>query len=130
MPDPYRVDADIRKAETLPAEAFTDPAFLDRELETIFKTSWLLVPEPAAGEDARPYADKLKTRGSRLPFTLLERPLFLQRDWKGRLRCFPNVCTHAWHTLVPGPDRQRSITCPQHGRQFDLEGRYISQPGF
>jgi phenylpropionate dioxygenase-like ring-hydroxylating dioxygenase large terminal subunit len=45
------VDKDIAKAEGLPARAFTDPAILDLELETIFKSNWLLVPE-SSGEDA------------------------------------------------------------------------------
>ena len=39
------VDDDIRRAETLPAAAFTDRDFLARELDTIYKTSWLVVPE-------------------------------------------------------------------------------------
>jgi choline monooxygenase len=72
----------------------------------------------------------LKRRGARSPFSLLDRPLFLQRDMKGVLRCLPNVCTHAWHTLVEGTGREKMIVCPQHGRQFGADGRYLSQPGF
>ena len=55
--------------------------------------------------------------------------MFLQRDWDGELRLFPNVCTHAWHTLVAGPGRERSIRCPQHGREFDCLGKFVHQPG-
>jgi choline monooxygenase len=127
------VDADIAKAESLPAEAFRDAAFLDRELATIFARHWLFVPQRAADElrnDKRSLAELLNRRGARVPFALLDRPLFLQRDMKGELRCFPNVCTHAWHTLVDGPARDRTILCPQHGRQFSADGRYQSQPGF
>jgi len=125
------VSADIETAETLPAEAFTEPAFLKRELETIFKTNWLLVPErPASGDDGRSLADILKLRGAHAPFSLLGQPFFLQRDWKGKLHCFPNVCTHAWYPLIEGPGRQKSIVCQQHGRSFDCEGRFIAQSGF
>ena len=130
---PFHVDADVSKAETLPAEAFTDPAFLRRELDTVFARSWHLVPPRSADElraDPRSLADLLKRRGAHAPVHVLDRPLFLQRDWKGKLHAFPNVCTHAWHTLVQGPGRDRSITCPQHGRQFDAEGHCLSQPGF
>lgn len=133
MKDKFFVDADIRRAETLPPEAFTEPEFLKRELDTIFRRSWLFVPQRSAldlRDDPRSLADLVARRGSRAPVSLLDKPLFLQRDWKGKLHAFPNVCTHAWHTLVQGPDRQRTITCPQHGRQFDCEGRFVMQPGF
>lgn len=129
----YEVSADIAHAESLPAQAFTDPAFLRREMDTVFATHWLFVPQRSASDvrdDPRSLAELVRRRGSRAPFSLLDRPLFLQRDWKGTLRAFPNVCTHAWHTLVAGPERERAIVCPQHGRRFDTAGRYQSQPGF
>ncbi|HEV8359272.1 MAG TPA: SRPBCC family protein [Candidatus Thermoplasmatota archaeon] len=129
----FLVAADIARAETLPARAFIDPEVLERELATIFASSWLMVPERAAEEqraDGRSLADLVARRGARAPAQVLEKPLFLVRDWKGTLRCFPNVCTHAWHTLVQGPERERTLTCPQHGRQFDLDGRFLAQPGF
>ena len=129
----YFVDHDIARAETLPASAFTDPEFLGLEVATIFSRSWLFVPQRSAGElrnDSRSLTEMMETRGSQLPVNLMGRPLFLQRDWNGRLHCFPNVCTHAWHTLVEGPGRERMITCPQHGRQFETDGRFASQPGF
>lgn len=127
------VDDDIRKALSLPPEAFVDPDFLKLELDTIFKHSWLFVPQRPMAElrdDPRSLAAMMSRRGARAPVSILDKPLFLQRDWKGKLHLFPNVCTHAWHTLVPGPDRQRAITCPQHGRQFDCEGKFVHQPGF
>ena len=121
------------RALTLPPAAFLDEAYLARELDTIFRSSWLLVPERTAAEmreDKRSLRDLVARRGSRAPVSLLDKPLFVQRDWSGGLHLFPNVCTHAWHTLVQGPERNRTITCPQHGRQFDAKGKYLSQPGF
>lgn len=129
----HHVDAELARAETLPASAFTDPAFLDLELKTLFARSWLLVPQawsaPGA-DDTRSLAEVVAVRGAHAPFTLAGRPLFLQRDWSGVLRAFPNVCTHAWHTLVDGPGRARTLICPQHGRTFDCEGRFVAQQGF
>ena len=127
------MDADPAVAETLPAWAFTSQDFLDAELESVFRRAWLLVPERAAADlrdDPRSVADLVRRRGSRAPASLLDRPFFLQRDWDGALHLFPNVCTHAWHTLVQGPGRDRTITCPQHGRQFDCQGKVLQQPGF
>ena len=128
------VDADVAKAETLPARAFTDNAILELELETIFKREWLLVPEPTGAEartDSRPWAEKLKQRGARSPIEFLGAPMFLQRGWKDNdLRLLPNVCTHAWYPLVPGAGRSEKLVCAQHGRQFDSAGKCLSQPGF
>jgi choline monooxygenase len=129
----WRVDPDIALAETLPAQAFADPAFLDLELRTIFQRSWLLAPQRTAEElraDSRSLEDLLALRGSHVPVNVLDRPLFLQRDWQGQLHAFPNVCTHAWFPLVSGPGRERSIVCRQHARRFECDGRYVSQPGF
>jgi len=132
-PRNFYVDPDIAAARTLPPQAFTDPAFLEFELATIFARSWLLVPQRSAAElraDSRSLADLVSLRGSHAPITLPDRPLFLTRDWKERLHCFPNVCTHAWYPLVHGPSRERTIVCRQHGRRFDTEGRCLGQPGF
>lgn len=125
------VDEDIAKAESLPAEAFTAGEILQRELKTLFPRSWLLLAPPESGGAPRPLPEQVKLRGSRLPLTVLDRPLFLQRGWQdNRLRLFPNVCTHAWYPLVSGASRSRAIVCGQHGRQFDCAGRFLSQPGF
>ena len=130
----FAVDADIRRAESLPARAFTEPEFLARELETIFEHAWLIVPEPtggAHGDDARALADQTRSRGSRVPVGQLGRPLFLQRGWEDDLlRCFANTCTHAWYPLVMGASRGPTLVCAQHGRRFDCAGRYVSQNGF
>jgi choline monooxygenase len=74
--------------------------------------------------------DSLRKPGCRVPFNLLGKPLFLQRGQHGNLSCFPNVCTHAWHPLVESSSIGGTIICPQHGRQFDNEGRFAAQAGF
>lgn len=128
------VHADIAKAETLSPRAFTDASVLERELETLFKMEWLLVPEPTGAEaraDARPWAERLRQRGARCPLTMLDKPVFLQRGWRDNgLRLLPNVCTHAWYPLSAGASRSEKLVCAQHGRQFDAAGKFLSQPGF
>ncbi len=116
----FFVDSHIDRAESLPATAFVHPEFLELELGTIFAQTWQPVDLP----------DSANKPGSRVPFNLLGSPFFLQRDQNGKLRCFPNVCTHAWHPLVEASSTGGMIICPQHGRQFDYQGRFVSQAGF
>jgi phenylpropionate dioxygenase-like ring-hydroxylating dioxygenase large terminal subunit len=98
----WTVDPDPLVAETLPASAFTSQEWLDAELDTVFRGSWVFVPERAAADlrdDPRSMADLVRRRGSRAPVSLLDRPFFLQRDWDGRLHLFPNVCTDVWRAF-------------------------------
>src|ERR671925_1601410 len=97
----FFVDPDIKSAEALPDSAFTDPKFLELELTRIFNRTWILIPHrnPSVSED--PF--ELGKTGSRTPISILEKPLFLQRTSKSEIKCFPNVCTHAWHPLVEFP---------------------------
>jgi len=117
--DEIGVDDDIARARSLPASAFTDPEFLARELETLFSRSWLLLAAPP-----------LAGPGAHAPVSLLGRPLLLRATESGGRRLFPNVCTHAWHTLCQAPGQGPTLTCPQHGRTFDGEGRCLAQRGF
>jgi choline monooxygenase len=127
--DDCQVDEDIRHAEGLPAAAFTDREFLDRELATIYSHSWLVVPE--RGDDPRPLDEQVAARGARVPITVGDRPLYLQRAWDDdALRAFPNTCTHAWFPLVLGASRGPTLVCGQHGRRFDCAGKALSQQGF
>ncbi len=126
----FFVDPDIRKAESLPDLAFVDSDFLELELETVFNRTWMLVPQHGSPDRSTAFTELLKKPGSRVPFSLLGKPLFLQRNSTKGINCFPNVCTHAWHPLVESPSTGGSIVCPQHGREFDSEGRFVSHKGF
>ena len=58
----FFVSPDIAQAETLPPEAFTSQGFLARELATIFKSHWLMVPQRGtleSREDPRTLVDQL-----------------------------------------------------------------------
>lgn len=127
----FFVDSEIRRAESLPASAFVDPEFLELELGTIFAQTWQLALQEGNSQNGlATLTEHLGKTGSRVPFNILGKPLFLQRGQQGKLNCFPNVCTHAWHPLVESSSGGGAIICPQHGRQFDNEGRFLSQAGF
>ena len=118
----FFVDPDIRKAEGLPPRAFTDPAFLELELEKVFRRSWLPVSPDA-------YAEFLEVPGAQVPFSMLGNPLFLQCDSEKKPHVYPNVCTHASYPLVRKSGVVERIVCGQHGRVFTLEGA-VRDPKF
>ncbi len=122
----FYVDSDIQVAESLPPSAYLDQAVLDKELQTLFRHAWLLATPTTANLDV---VESLGAPGSRVPVIALGSPYYLHRSEEGTLRGFPNVCTHAWHTLVTAPGAGKVVVCPQHGRTFDANGQYRGQPG-
>jgi choline monooxygenase len=120
----WTIEEDIRRAATLPAEAYRDPALFALARERVFARSWQW-----AGD-----ADAVRVPGQVRPFTLLEglldEPLLLARDGQDTLRCLSNVCTHRGTVLCPGAGVESVLRCRYHGRRFALDGRMLSMPEF
>lgn len=123
MPD-FRIDEDIRKAETLPGSLYHSPEFYALAKERIFARSWQYVAD----------AGRLKAPGHVLPFDLLpgclDEPLVLTVDDDARLHCLSNVCTHRGTVVVEGEGHVRGLRCRYHGRRFALDGKFVSMPEF
>ena len=121
---PFQVDPDIRKAVTLPAAFYEDPAMFEQAAEKIFAGTWQYVADARVlGEESNVY-----------PFTLLpgvlDEPLLLTRDAGGHARCLSNVCTHRGKVIVEQPGKMRQLTCGYHGRCFGLDGAFKRMPEF
>ena len=118
------VDPDIRRASTVPASVYHDPAIYARQRERIFARSWQWIAD----------ADRVKATGHVLPVTLLDgcldEPLVLTCDEAGTQHCLSNVCTHRGTVVVEGEGHVRSLRCRYHGRRFELDGRFASMPEF
>jgi choline monooxygenase len=118
------VDPQIERAETLPGEVYTDPAYYALQREKVFARSWQIVTG----------ADRVRASGHLLPVTLLEgcldEPLVLSCGDDQRVRCLSNVCTHRGTVLVEGECHARGMRCRYHGRRFDLDGAFVSMPEF
>ena len=86
--EPVHIDADIRRAATLPGRVYHDPDIYALQKERVFARTWQLAGEASA----------LKSTGRVVPFTLLEgcldEPLVWTCDDNVRLHCLSNVCTH------------------------------------
>ncbi len=116
----FFVDPDIKKAETLAADFYTDPANFEISKEKIFARSWQFL---TGGHDI----------GEVTPMTLLpgvlDEPVVVVRT-AGSTTCLSNVCTHRGKILVEEPCSADLIRCRYHGRRFALDGRMISMPEF
>ena len=114
----FEINPDIRHAETLPSEFYTDEKYFLESKEKIFARSWQLAGR--AGE-----TDNLK------PFTILENFLdepVLFTKAGAQLNCFSNVCTHRGKVLIEESCKANGIRCGYHGRRFDLQGKFLSMP--
>lgn len=120
----FHVDADISIARTLNTEFYTDPYLFEESKEKIFSKSWQYIGDNSLVSDS----------GNCYPFTLLENylnePLLLTRDANQQLYCLSNVCTHRGTTLVGEACQSVNLRCRYHGRQFRLDGSFLSMPEF
>jgi choline monooxygenase len=120
----FHIDPDISKARTLHTDFYTDPEVFEKSKEKIFAKSWQYIGQ--SGLVDKP--------GNCYPFTLLENfldePLLLTKDKDQKLHCLSNVCTHRGTTLVEDACNTVNLRCRYHGRQFRLDGKFISMPEF
>jgi len=123
-PRPFDIDPDIRRASTLPAAFYRDPACYQAQLEHVLSRSYHWVADEKAAVEP----------GSVSPMTLLEgsldEPIVFTRAQDGTRACLANVCTHRANLVVSHACKATSLRCRYHGRRFGLDGRFISMPEF
>ena len=113
-----RVEPPFDSSDTLPPACYTDPDIYERELETIFRASWIGVGR----------ADRWKSPGDYAAFKLAGIPIIVLRGKEGQLRAFANSCRHRGTQLLEGEGNCRRITCPFHSWTYALDGRLIGAP--
>ncbi len=115
--------AEVRKphleASSLPAFCYTSPEWFAAEEQRIFRRSWLFV-----GRD-----QFLPEPGAYLTRELLGTPIIVLRDKQGAPRAFLNSCRHRGARLLEETGRTRSIRCPFHSWNYNLNGCLIGAPG-
>lgn len=120
----FEIDPDIRRARTLPAEVYHDPAWYALQRERVFARSWQMIPG----------SERVRAPGHLYPFTLLpdclDEPLLLAVGDDEVTRCISNVCTHRGTIVCEGETHARSLRCRYHGRRFGIDGRFLSMPEF
>ncbi len=120
----FFIDTNIAKAETLDTDFYTNEKYYEFSKEKIFANSWQYIG----------CANDVKEPNSAFPFTLLEdylnEPLLLTKDNDSNIHCMSNVCTHRGNLLVTEPCKKKRLTCKYHGRQFSVNGKFMSMPQF
>jgi phenylpropionate dioxygenase-like ring-hydroxylating dioxygenase large terminal subunit len=106
------------KPGTIDAARYSDPGFLDAEIERVFRRSWVVACR----------ADRVGRTGS---FATLDRAgvhVVVTRDQGGTLRAFRNACRHRGSRLARGRGRADSLTCTHHGWRYGLDGHLDHLP--
>ena len=117
--DTFDVNPDIARARCLPLEFYKEDSFFEKSKQKIFERFWQ-------------YCGLSSDADNLLPVNLLagflNEPILFIND--GDIRCVSNVCTHRGNILVDGKCSRTGIRCGYHGRSFDLNGSFVSMPGF
>lgn len=101
--------SDTHLPQLLPAHAYHDEAWYEREVEKALLPAWHVVA--TSGDFPRD--------GSFVSLKLLGRPLLLRRDG-GEIHGFLNVCPHRFATLTDAPRGCTAVLkCGYHGWEFD-----------
>jgi phenylpropionate dioxygenase-like ring-hydroxylating dioxygenase large terminal subunit len=109
----------LARAHTLAPEAYTCGERYAREVESIFRRSWICF-----GRE-----DWLAQPGDYFAFERFGEPLVAVRDEAGAVRVLSNVCRHRWHPVAEGRGNRRSLQCRYHLWSYGLDGRLLGAPG-
>ncbi|MEM1358824.1 MAG: SRPBCC family protein [Bacteroidota bacterium] len=120
----YRIDPNLSKAETLPADFYHNPVAWEAAKEKIFARSWQFL-----GDEQLLFAGPENLYPLDLLPGYIDEPLLLSRV-KEEVKCLSNVCTHRGMLLAQHPQKARKITCEYHGRRFGLDGTFEFMPEF
>lgn len=106
------------RADTLPAWCYTSQAVYQRELERIFRRTWICLGHE--NQAAQP--------GDYFPFELAGVPLIIARDLAGTLHAFVNQCRHRGSRIVETRGNGRFLKCPYHAWAYAMDGSLAGTP--
>jgi choline monooxygenase len=111
-----RIDADVSRAWTLPADRYFDAGVYAAEKDAIFARTWQVVG----------HNSQVRNAGDYFTTELIGEPLLLVRGTDGKLRAFYNVCRHRAGPSAEGCGSRKLFRCGYHGWTYDLNGSLIS----
>ncbi len=103
----------------VPKERYTDPAFLDAELERLWPRVWQI----ACREE------ELAEVGAYVEYTIGDDSILIVRSTPDTVSAFHNACLHRGTRLAEGAGTLgTAITCPFHGWCYRLDGTLRDVP--
>lgn len=115
-----RVPNDKSNSDLLPPWSYQSQAFLQLEVETLFKRHWMLVG----------HVSDLAQVGDFVTFDAFDEQVVVIRARDGELSAFHNVCRHRGGRVVAEEQGRcrGALTCPFHGWSYDFDGRLLNIP--
>jgi choline monooxygenase len=120
----YRIEPDIKKAETLPAEFYRNEKVFERLKERVFGGCWHWLGD----ESICPIG--VGASSLKLLEGFLDEPLLVTRNEQDEINVLSNICTHRAFMILQGTSHSKQLICGYHGRRFDLNGRFKHMPEF
>ncbi len=111
-----RIDADVSRAWTLPADLYFDADVYAAEKDAIFCRSWQVIGRH----------DQVRNPGDYFTTELSGEPLLVVHGADRTLRAFYNVCRHRAGPPAEGCGSRKLFRCGYHGWTYDLDGSLIS----
>lgn len=101
----------------LPGRYYTEPEIYQRELKTLWRSSWQWVGR----------VEDLAAPGDYLTCMLGEEPILVLRDEQGELVALHNVCPHRGARLLSeARGNCKMLQCPYHAWTFDRQGQLVA----
>ena len=108
----------FQEARAMPPSVYTSEAFLQSELEHIFRQDWFCAGRASALSDSGDY----------LTLELAGQPIMVVRGKDKKLHAQSNVCLHRMSTLLEGRGNKSAIVCPYHAWTYELTGELRAAP--
>lgn len=101
----------------IPADHYYREDVLAREIEHVFKPSWLCVG----------FTHSLGNHQDFITYQVGHNNIVVQ-NFEGVLKAFRNVCSHRFSRIQTTPCGNRALQCPYHGWTYDAAGKPIGVP--
>ncbi len=109
---------DYTSAHALPAAMYTDPEYLQSDIDKVLLKNWQLVG----------HVSQVAEQGDCIVETLLDKPILVIRNNQDQIKAFYNVCRHRAGPVAQQSGNYKSLRCAYHGWNYDLDGQLKSAP--